>query len=71
MYHASAFRPKACHRSHVWVFVWPWLNVGELPRFDNQSQHLATLPLRLVDLARDELLEFADIGRELAPSVSQ
>ena len=58
MYHASAFRSRACHRSHVCVFVWAWLNVGELPRFDNQLQHLAALSLHLVDLARDELLEF-------------
>jgi hypothetical protein len=65
MYHASAFRSRACHRSHVCVFVLAWLNVGELPRFDNQLQHLAALSLHLVDLARAELLEFADIGREL------
>jgi len=32
----------------------------------NQLQHLAALSLHLVDLARDELLEFADIKRELA-----
>ena len=28
------------------------LNVGELPRFDNQPQHLAALFLHLVDLVR-------------------
>jgi hypothetical protein len=66
MYHASAFRSRDRHRSHVCVFAWPSLNVGELPRFDNQLQHLAVLSLYLVDLARDELLEFTDIGRELA-----
>jgi hypothetical protein len=49
------------------VFVWAWLNVGELPRFDNQLPHLAALSLQ-VDLARDELFEFADIKRELANS---
>lgn len=37
-----------------------------MPRFDNQLQHLAALSLHLVDLVRDELLEFVDIGRELA-----
>jgi hypothetical protein len=46
MYHVSAFRPRVCHRSHVCVFAWPWLNVGELPRFYNQLQHLAALSLR-------------------------
>ena len=48
------------------MFAWPWLNVGELPRLYNQLQHLAALSLHLVDLACDELLEFPDIGRELA-----
>lgn len=66
MYHASAFRPRVCNRSHVCVFARPRLNVGELPRFYNQLRHLATLSLHIVDLACDELLEFADIGRELA-----
>ena len=66
MYHASAFRSRAFHRSHVCVFVWAWLNVGELRDLTNQLQHLAALSLHLVDLARDELLEFADIKRELA-----
>jgi hypothetical protein len=47
------------------VFVWAWLNLGELPRLDNQLPHLAALSLHLVDLARAALLEFADIGREL------
>jgi hypothetical protein len=47
------------------VFVWAWLNVGELPRFDNQLPHLAALSLQ-VDFVRDELFEFADIKRELA-----
>jgi hypothetical protein len=46
------------------VFVWARLNVGQLPRFDNQLQHLPALSLHLVDLARDELLEFAYIKRE-------
>jgi hypothetical protein len=66
MCHASAFRSRDRHQSHVCVFAWPGLNVGELTRFYNQPQHLATLSLHLVDLACDELLEFADIGRELA-----
>ncbi|HCP91960.1 MAG TPA: hypothetical protein DIT76_07955 [Spartobacteria bacterium] len=48
------------------MFVWAWLNVGELRDLTNQLQHLAALSLHLVDLARDELLEFADIKRELA-----
>jgi hypothetical protein len=42
-YHASSFRSRACHRSHVCVFAWPWLNVGELPRFYNQLQHLVVV----------------------------
>jgi hypothetical protein len=66
MYHASAFRSRVCHRNHVCVFVWTWLNLGELPRFDNQMQHLAALSLYLVDLAHEELLKFADIKRDLA-----
>jgi len=65
MYHASAFRSRVCHRNHVCVFVWTWLNLGELPRFDNQMPHLAALSLYLVDLARDELIQFANSGREL------
>ena len=40
MCHASAFQCGDCHQSHVCV-VCAWLNVGELPRFDNQPQDLA------------------------------
>ena len=40
MCHASAFQSRDCHQSHVCV-VCAWLNVGELPRFYNQPQHLA------------------------------
>jgi hypothetical protein len=47
------------------VFVWAWLNVGELPRFDNQLPHLAALSFQ-VDFAPNEIFEFADIKRELA-----
>src|SRR6266446_3295362 len=43
MCHASAFQSGDCHQSHVCV-VCAWLNVGELPQFDNQPQHLAALP---------------------------
>ena len=28
MYHVSAFRPRACHRSHVCVCVWAWLQLA-------------------------------------------
>jgi hypothetical protein len=51
------------------VFAWAWLNVGQLPEFDNQLQHLAALSLHSVDLARDELLEFADVKREPANTI--
>ena len=51
MCHASAFQSRDCHQSHVCV-VCACLNVGELPRFDNQPQHLAALFLHLVDLVR-------------------
>ena len=57
----EGLQPKSCLR-----FARPRLNVGELPRFYNQLRHLATLSLHIVDLACDELLEFADVGRELA-----
>jgi hypothetical protein len=50
MYHASVSRFRARHRSHVYVFVWAWLNVGELPRFDNQLQHFSRVVLYLVIL---------------------
>jgi len=44
MCRASAFQSGDRHQSHVCV-VCAWLNVGELPRFDNQPQHLAALLL--------------------------
>jgi hypothetical protein len=47
------------------VFVWAWLNVGELPRFDNQLPHLAALSFQ-VDFAPNELFEFANIKRRRA-----
>jgi hypothetical protein len=42
MCRASAFQSGDRHQSHVCV-VCAWLNVGELPRFDNQPQRLAAL----------------------------
>jgi hypothetical protein len=44
MCHASAFQSRDCRQSHVCV-VCAWLNVGELPRFDNEPQHSAALSL--------------------------